>query len=199
MIPTPPSFDSPFLCARAVRHGHHPRPVRPDRQLDASALIPWREFIQAIFELPPGWDYQGDIPEGVSPQQFWSRIYRASRQATRAQRLLTADKLNHAKIGIVTRGQRFWVWPIIVPKEEKKEDRVTNQKRGWIGELMLKLRSGEPIELGRKLSAKERSDLRARAARRGWRIHISRKAHEVQGDGAGAGGTRVQWIGEGKQ
>lgn len=181
MTQTPSSFDSPFLRARAVRHGRHPAPVRPSAPLEAASMIPWREFVQAVFELPAGWDYHGDLPEGISSQQFWSRVNRAAKQATRAQRGVSMGKLNHAGIGIITRGQRFWVWAEKVPPRADVDG--VARKRGMIGQLMLKLRSGDPVLLEQKLTKKEKMQLRTVALRRGWKLYIS--------------DSRVQWIGEG--
>lgn len=183
---TPSSFTSPFLQARAVRHGRHPAPVKTGAQ-EAGTTIPWREFVQAVFELPEGWDYHGDIPEGISSQQFWSRVNRAAKQATRVERGQSMSKLNHAKVGIITRGQRFWVWAVTIPAKRDKSDRITNQKRGWIGRLMLKLRDGEPVEIDHELNKKERTRLRERALRRGWRLHIGKTKE---------GASRVQLVEE---
>lgn len=158
-----PPFTSSFLRAVCVRRTPSLIPSKPKPSLSAESLIPWTEFVRYVWALPDGWAMTGDCPQGVSPHQFWARVYRAAARAG-------------GKVGIVLRGERFWVWGEERPREKQKQKQkvngVSKRSRGWMGELLLKLRSGEPVRLERELTKEERVKLKARAGQRGWRIHI---------------------------
>src|SRR5262245_21872584 len=147
-------FHSPFLSARAVRRAPDsiPPALPPQRPLDASGLIPWTEFVDAVWDLPREMMLTGELPMGVSSQQFWAKVMRAAGR-------------RGGKVGVAVRGERFWVWSREAPqgRAEAEEDgvgRVANRKRGWVGELMLKLRSGEPVRVERVLSVREKEKVR---------------------------------------
>jgi hypothetical protein len=187
MTQTPPPFISAFLRARCVRRTPDLIPKKLHPGILPEALIPWTDFIRAVWSLPAGWAMTGEMPQGVSPHQFWARVYRA------------ANRLG-GKVEIVVRGEVFWVWGEEPGKEEKAKVKMGPRgpmpNRGWAGELLTRMRDGEPVRMERELGRAERRRLRDLARQRGWRIHIETQGMGVDEQGVPKIVSVVQWIGE---
>lgn len=177
----PLPFRSPFLSAKPVRRSASIPPPPAPHTMDASSLIPWSRLISAVWDAGAEWALTGILPDGMSSHQFWAR---ATRAASR----------KGGKVGVAVRGGEFWVWSIRKPEVKVSAGAdglplVKKRRRGWVGELVLRLRSGEPVKVGWEMNATEVRRVRrgfSNNAGEGMRLHF----------GIGDGKTVVQWVGE---
>lgn len=95
----PPPELSPRVVRRDPSGKHHAAPEDSIRGAVHSAVIRWRDLVLAVWELPSGEEYTGELPAGLSSQQFWAKVTRAARALGGA-------------VGVATRGSRWWVWSV---------------------------------------------------------------------------------------
>jgi hypothetical protein len=62
-------------------------------------MIPWTALVECAWEIGEGWMLTGELPMGVSSQQFWAKVKRAAGRKGWGRR-----------VGVAVRGERFWVW-----------------------------------------------------------------------------------------
>lgn len=80
--------DSPHLAiAEAIAGAVHARVIR------------WRDLVVATWQLGDDEQYTGELPAGLSSQQFWAKVTRA------------AGRMG-GSVGVAVRGRRWWVWTV---------------------------------------------------------------------------------------
>lgn len=122
-----------------------------------AAVIAWRDLVLATWQLREGLQYTGELPAGLSSQQFWAKVTRAARAMG-------------GEVGIVTKGRRWWVWSKragVVPPKPRANSRDSKFKAAW-----------ERLEMGLKAQIKGRltkldiKSLREKARSGGFRLGI---------------------------
>lgn len=95
----PPIELSPRIVPRTAEHS---APEEAVRAAVHAAVIPWKNLVLATWQLRDDEQYTGELPAGLSSQQFWAKVTRA------------AGRLG-GRVGVAVRGRRWWVWGIERP------------------------------------------------------------------------------------
>jgi len=95
----PPEELLPRVVPRSAPH----ESVVDERRADIQArVIRWQDLVAATWQLKDDEQYAGELPAGLSSQQFWAK-------ATRAAKRLGG------RVGVAVRGRRWWVWTVARP------------------------------------------------------------------------------------
>lgn len=94
--PMPPEELSPRIVPRSAAHESQLDEVRAPV---AERVIDWRGLVTAVWQLSDDEQYTGELPAGLSSQQFWAK-------ATRAASAM------RGKVGVAVRGRRWWCWTV---------------------------------------------------------------------------------------
>lgn len=154
----PPMELSPRVVPRDPAGKHSASQADSVRGAVHSAVIRWRDLVLAVWELGDGEEYTGELPAGLSSQQFWAKVMRAARAIG-------------GEVGVATRGPRWWAWTVKRGRSQAKDARHAA--------LLGHLESAGVVRLGYEPLASERTSIRNAAMRRGMRVRFERGADEM--------------------
>lgn len=110
-----------------------------------AAVIEWKRLVQAVWQLGEDEQYTGELPPGLSSQQFWAKVTRQARALG-------------GRVGVAVRGRQWWAWQV-------ERGRMDDGQR-WKRAIQRLQQSGECWFDG-ELSALDRKALREAARRVG--------------------------------
>jgi hypothetical protein len=149
--PMPPEELSPRIVLRSAPHESTLDEVRG---AVAERVIDWRGLVAAVWGLSDDEQYTGELPAGLSSQQFWAKATRAAGSMK-------------GKVGVAVRGRRWWCWTITRGVAEG------NRNLLWQRAFRMLRETGEWIA-DWELSARELASMRQSRFRKGMAFTVAR-------------------------